>query len=95
MYLNLVHVAMTLLATHYTTPDSERASLEDSEYTVLVNGTQKFASLDFKEVCYISSIFFYEIKDLRTQKEATCTKIDNQGGLVAMTIFIIRPFLCT
>ena len=45
---------MTLLATHYTTPDSERASLEDSEYMVLVNGTQKLASLDFREVWWIS-----------------------------------------
>ena len=41
---------MTLFAIHYTTPDSERASHEDYEYMVLVNGTQKFANLDFREV---------------------------------------------
>ena len=41
---------MTLFATHYTMPDSERASHEDSEYMVFVNGTQKFANLDFREV---------------------------------------------
>ena len=29
LYLNLVHVAMTLFATRHTTPDSERASYKD------------------------------------------------------------------
>ena len=43
---------MTLFAMHYTSPDSERASYEDSEYMVLVNGTQKFANFDFREVCF-------------------------------------------
>ena len=46
---------MTLFVTHYTTPDSERVSHEDSEYMVLVNGTQKFENLDFREVCYTTS----------------------------------------
>ena len=44
-------MAMQVFATHYTTPDSERPSHEDSEYKVLFNGTQKFANLDFREVC--------------------------------------------
>ena len=39
LYLNLVRVAMTLFATHYIAPDSERASHEDSEYMVLFNGS--------------------------------------------------------
>ena len=42
---------MTLFVMRYTTPDSESASHEDSEYMVLVNGTEKFTNLDFREVC--------------------------------------------
>ena len=49
-YLNLIGFCLTLHATPYTIPYSERAFFGLSESIVLVNGTQKFASLDFREV---------------------------------------------
>ena len=52
-YFNLSGFCLTLHATPYTIPYSERESLRLSEPIVLVNGTQKFASLDFREVCEV------------------------------------------
>ena len=50
-YLNLSGFYLTLHAAPYTIPYSERAFIGLLESIVLVNGTQKFASLDFREVC--------------------------------------------
>ena len=50
MYLNLSGFCLTLHAMPYTPPYSERAFFGLSESIVLVNGTQKFASLEFRAV---------------------------------------------
>ena len=44
---------MTLHATHYTIPYSERAFFGLSESMVLVNGTQIMNYLDLREVCVL------------------------------------------
>ena len=50
-YLNLSGFCLTLYVSPSTIPYYERAFFGLLESMVLVNGTQKFASLDFREVC--------------------------------------------
>ena len=64
-YLNPSGFCLTLHATPYTIPYSERAFFGLSESIVLVNGTHKLASLDFREVCWCHQTFYWMMQKIK------------------------------